>query len=89
MILISQSSRLLFYIIRGQKVMSDFELAKINLKPGENVIEFTIGGDNINFCGVTIDSASNLSFSASSPLRPGTEKTVEPPDGDFTTSKSS
>lgn len=54
------------YTSKGWNVFMECELATINLKKGANVIVFKIGGDNINYCGIVVDSPVPVTLGSAS-----------------------
>lgn len=52
------------YTSLGWNVFMRCELATVNLSIGTNVIKFTIRGDNINYCGIVVDSLAPITLGA-------------------------
>ena len=73
----------------GWNVYSDYEIATIYLPQGENVIQFTIGGDNVNICGLVIASPVNVKLKNQAedvpPVEPATRQKLEVEDAQIDT----
>ena len=74
------------YKTQGWNKFQDCELAILELKAGPNVVSFQIGGDNINYAGIVVDSVVPVSLATTYKFTLDTiakEETAE--DGTVTT----
>lgn len=78
----------------GWNSYRNFEIATMHLKAGENVIKFSIGGDNVNICGLTFATPIEIKLSSQNqdnpPVDPpadeeGTKQKLEAEDADIDT----